>query len=157
MWHTRQRILRAEPFPWRHSASQSCCYKSQVSLQNVVAVRGSSDADDLLTAVLSLSGVGVISSNPKGTMWRNPRHYSMDMSSALLLAKQFLLHKRDLQKDSGTMDLEKQHVLQRHTELIHRLKHVGIFDTETTEGENYQIAFPQVRSRLNSRGKIGLS
>lgn len=54
-------------------------------------------------------------------------------------------------------DHQKQHVLQRHTNLIYRLKYVGTYDTETTEGENYQIAFPQVTSRLNSRGKIRLS
>lgn len=67
------------------------------------------------------------------------------------------LHRRDLQEESGTTaplsDHQKLHVLQRHTELICRLKYAGIFDTETTEGENYQIAFPQVMSRLNSRGK----
>lgn len=111
--------------------------------------------------VLSPSGAGGIPSNPKGTMWQNPKNTTVDMSSVLLFAQQFLSadlqKKRDFQKDSGTMDHEKQHVLQRTIKLIYRLKHVGIFDTETTEGENYQIALPQVRSRLNSRGKIGLS
>jgi len=34
---------------------------------------------------------------------------------------------------------------------IYTLKYVGTFDTE-----NYQIAFPQVTSRLNSGGKTGV-
>lgn len=75
------------------------------------------------------------------------------------LHSSFDLHKRDLQENSGTTAQVRpwETACAPNTKLIYRLKYLSIFDTETTEGENYQIAFPQVRSRLNSRGKIGLS
>ena len=91
---------------------------------------------------------------------RTPNTDSMDMSSVLRSAWMFLsAQKRFVGRiwHNSTSDHQKQHVHQRHTKLIYRLKDVGTFDTETTEGDNYQIAFPQVTSRLNSRGKIGLS